>query len=92
MTPQGKSEMKIAEIQNGMKKINIEGKVVNMNEFMLVLDDGSGSTFVRYNSRNLAQPIRKGDRVSVKNGEVVNYSGILQVKLSRSSLITIANC
>jgi RNase P/RNase MRP subunit p29 len=81
--------MKICEIQNGMKRVNIEGRVVNMNEFMLVLDDGSGSTFVRYNNRNLAEPVRKGDYVSIKNGEVVNYSGILQVKLSRSGLISI---
>ncbi len=81
--------MKICEIQNGMKKVNIEGKIVNMNEFMLVLDDGSGSTFVRYNMRNLVQPVRKGDRVSVKSGDVVNYSGILQVKLSRGSSITL---
>jgi len=81
--------MNICEIQNGMKKINIEGRIVNMNEFMLVLDDGSGSTFVRYNMRNLAQPVRKGDHVSVKSGDVVNYSGILQVKLSRGSSITL---
>lgn len=91
MTLEGKREMRICEIQNGMKKISIEGKVVNMNEFMLVLDDGSGSTFVRYNSRNLAQPVQKGDHVSVKNGEVVNYSGILQVKLSRSSSISLSH-
>ena len=83
--------MKISEIQNGMKKIDIQGKIVNMNESMLVLDDGSGSTFVRYNNRNLVEPVQKGDSVSVKNGDVVNYSGILQVKLSRRSLISLSH-
>lgn len=59
-----------------------------MNQFMLVLDDETGRTFVRYNYRNLAQPVQKGDYVKVDNGVAVNYSGILQLKLPRNGSIT----
>ncbi len=80
--------MRIEDIRNGMRNIHIEGKIVDMNQFMLVLDDESGRTFVRYNYRNLAKPVQKGDYVKVDNGQAVNYSGILQLKLPRNGLIT----
>ena len=71
-----------------MRNIHLEGKIVDMNQFMLVIDDESGRTFVRYNYRNLAKPVQKGDYVRIDNGEAVNYSGILQVKLPRNGSIT----
>jgi len=71
-----------------MRNIHLEGKIVDMNQFMLVIDDETGRTFVRYNYRNLAKPVQKGDYVRVDNGEAVNYSGILQVKLPRNGSIT----
>ncbi len=80
--------MRIDQIRNGMRNIHIEGKIVDMNQFMLVLDDDTGRTFVRYNYRNLVKPVQKGDYVKVDNGEAVNYSGILQLKLPRNGLIT----
>ena len=80
--------MRIEEIRNGMRNIHLEGKIFDMNQFMLVLDDESGRTFVRYNYRNLAKPIQKGDYVKVDNGVAVNYSGIQQVKLPRNGSIT----
>ncbi len=80
--------MRIEDIRNGMRGIHIEGKIVDMNQFMLVLDDESGRTFVRYNYRNLAKPVQKGDFVKVDNGQAVNYSGILQLKLPRNGSIT----
>jgi RNase P/RNase MRP subunit p29 len=84
-------ETRIDEIRNGMRNIHIEGKIVDMNQFMLVVDDESGRTFVRYNYRNLAKPIQKGDYVRIDNGEAVNYSGILQLKLPRNGSITLTN-
>jgi RNase P/RNase MRP subunit p29 len=80
--------VRIEEIRNGMRNIHIEGKIVDMNQFMLVLDDETGRTFVRYNYRNLAKPVQKGDYVKIDNGQAVNYSGILQLKLPRNGSIT----
>jgi RNase P/RNase MRP subunit p29 len=80
--------MRIDELRNGMRNIQIEGKIVDMNHFMLVLDDKTGRTFVRYNYRNLAKSVQKGDSVKIDNGLAVNYSGILQLKLPRSGTIT----
>jgi RNase P/RNase MRP subunit p29 len=81
-------ETRIDEIRNGMRNIHIEGKIVDMNQFMLVLDDETGRTFVRYNYRNLVKPVQKGDYVKIDNGQAVNYSGILQLKLPRNGVIT----
>jgi len=80
--------VRIEDIRNGMRNIHIEGKIVDMNQFMLVLDDESGRTFVRYSYRNLVKPVQKGDYVKVDNGQAVNYSGILQLKLPRNGQIT----
>jgi len=80
--------MRIDEIRTGMRNVHLEGKIVDMNQFMLVLDDDSGRAFVRYNYRNLAKPIQKGDYVKIDNGQVVNYGGILQLKLPRNGSIT----
>jgi len=74
-----------------MRNIHIEGKIVDMNQFMLVIEDETGRTFVRYNYRNLTKPVQKGDYVRVANGEAVNYSGILQLKLPRNGSITPTN-
>jgi len=71
-----------------MRKIHIEGKIVDMNQFMLVIADETGRAFVRYNYRNLVKPIQKGDYVKIDNGQAVSYSGILQLKLPRNGLIT----
>ncbi len=80
--------MQVDEIRNGMRNIHIEGKIIDMNQFMLVIQDETGKTFVRYNYRNLAKPVQKGDYVKIANAEAVNYSGILQLKLPRNGTIT----
>lgn len=72
-----------------MKNIHIEGKIVNMNEYMLVIEDGSGQTFVRYSWRNLAGPVEKGNFVRASNCVAVNYSGILQLKVDRNGRIAL---
>jgi hypothetical protein len=59
-----------------------------MNPFMIVLEDETGRTFVRYRTRNVIDPISIGDYVDVQNCTVVNYSGILQVRVEPSGRIT----
>jgi len=79
--------MRISEIAAGMRKVNLQGKIVDMNGFMIVLDDGSGRTFVRYRAKDLDTQVKTGDRIQVLNGRVVNYSGILQIRLERGGRI-----
>jgi len=79
--------MKIGEIAVGMRKVTLQGKIVDMNGFMIVLDDGSGRTFIRYRAKDLDTQIKTGDRIQVYNGRVVNYSGILQIRLERGGRI-----
>jgi len=80
--------MRIGQIRNGMRNVHIEGKITDMNHFMLVLDDETGRTFVRYNYRNLAKAVQKGDYVKVENGQAFNHSGVLQLRLPRNGTIT----
>ena len=49
--------MKIKDISDSIRNISIQGKIVDMNAFMILLDDGSGKIFVRYRSRDLADPL-----------------------------------
>jgi hypothetical protein len=79
--------MKISDISVGMRNVNLQGKIADMNGFMIVLDDGSGRTFVRYREKDLDSGIRTGDRIQVLRCHVVNYSGILQVRLERGGRI-----
>jgi len=79
--------MRIGDIAVGMRKVTLQGKIVDMNGFMIVLDDGSGRTFVRYRAKDLDNEIKTGDRIQVQNGRVVNYSGILQIRLERGGRI-----
>ena len=80
--------MKIGEIRVGMRKTALQGSIVDMNPFMIVLEDETGRTFVRYRARNVIDPIAIGDDVDVQNCTVVNYSGILQVRVEPSGRIT----
>jgi RNase P/RNase MRP subunit p29 len=81
--------MRIADIENGMRHVNIEGKIVNMNGYMLVVDDESGRTFVRYSRRNLEKQIEKGNRVRISNCQAVSYSGILQLRIQPNGHIAV---
>ncbi|MCJ7504951.1 hypothetical protein MUP05_00550 [Candidatus Bathyarchaeota archaeon] len=81
--------MRIADIENGMRHVNIEGKIVNMNGYMLVVDDESGRMFVRYSQRNLEKQIEKGNRVRISNCQAVSYSGILQLRIQPNGHIAV---
>jgi RNase P/RNase MRP subunit p29 len=79
--------MRISEIHTGMKNVSLEGRVINMNNFMLVVDDESGRIFVRYSRRNLENQIEKGNKVKICNCQAVSYSGILQLKMGHKGYI-----
>jgi len=79
--------MKINEIRVGMRKITLYGKITDMNPFMIVLEDSTGKAFVRYRSRNVIDPIKIGDYVTFRNGRVVEYSGIIQIRVEPSGRI-----
>jgi uncharacterized protein (AIM24 family) len=79
--------MRISDIAVGMRRVNLQGKIVDMNGFMIVLDDGSGRTFIRYRAKDLETEVKTGDRIQVLNSRVVNYSGIMQVRLERGGRI-----
>ncbi len=81
--------MKISEIQSGMRKVCVEGKIVNMNNYMLVVDDESGRIFVRYSRRNLDSQIEKGSSVKIFDCQAVNYSGILQLRTGNKGHIAL---
>ncbi len=79
--------MRISDIHTGMRNVCVEGKVINMNNFMLVVDDESGRIFVRYSHRNLENQIEKGNKVKIFNCQAVSYSGILQLKMGHKGHI-----
>lgn len=81
--------LRISDVTEGMKNVQIAGKILNMNTFMLVIDDGSGQIFVRYNQRHITNPLNKGDYVTVQNCKVVKYSGILQTTMQRNGQVLV---
>ncbi len=80
--------VRIDDIDAGMRNVSIEGKVVNMNPWMLVIEDESGQTFVRYRQRNLKTPVVIGDTVKIKNARAVEWSGVLQLKLDANGEVS----
>ena len=88
--------MDICDIRSNMGHVNIKGKIVNFNRWMIVIDDKSGRTFVRYKRsrrtgeewQKMLEQIKIGNLVSVQDCCSVNYSGILQLKLSPKGRIT----
>ena len=83
----GGLRLKIKDISDGVRNVSIQGKIVDMNAFMILLDDGSGKIFVRYRSRDLADPLAIGDRIRVQKCRARIYSGILEIRLERSGRI-----
>lgn len=81
--------MRIRDIQNGMRNVYVEGKIVDMNGHMLVLDDESGRTFVRYSQRNLENQIETGNIVRIHDCQAVNYSGILELRMGSKGRIAL---
>jgi len=81
--------MRISDIENGMRNVCLEGRIVNMNNYMLVVDDESGRIFVRYSQRNLDSQIEKGNIVKIYSCQAVNYSGILQLRMGHKGHIAL---
>ena len=88
--------MNISDIRNNMGNVNIEGKIVNFNRWMIAIDDKSGRTFVRYNRRGRTREdwqkmlgqIKIGSHVSIQDCFSVSYSGIIQLKIAPKGRIT----
>jgi hypothetical protein len=87
----------ICEICPGMKNTNIEGKIVDMNKFMLLVSDKTGQIFVRYwrnfRPRNewqkLLSILKIGNNIRITDCDAVNWQGILQLKLTRKGQVTL---
>jgi hypothetical protein len=89
----------ICEIRSGMKDTNIEGKIVDMNKFMLLMKDRTGQIFVRYwrNFRSmedwadLKSKLEIGNNIKIANCDAVDIHGILQLKLTRKGQVNLIN-
>ncbi|MFH1328066.1 MAG: hypothetical protein ABIH76_04360 [Candidatus Bathyarchaeota archaeon] len=89
--------MDISEIHRNMPNVNIEGEIVDMNAFMLLVKDKTGSTFVRYRKRyrkreewqKMVANLKTGNFVKLTECEVVNYHGILQLQLALKGTVSI---
>ena len=88
--------MNIREVEPNMKNVDIEGKIVDKNDFMLLVSDKTGQIFVRYwrNFRpneewqKLLSKLKIGNKVRITNCDAVNLQGILQLKLTRKGEVT----
>ncbi|OGD54887.1 hypothetical protein A3K80_01560 [Candidatus Bathyarchaeota archaeon RBG_13_38_9] len=83
----GGLRVKIKDISDGIRNVSIQGKIVDMNAFMILLDDETGKIFVRYRSRDLADSLAIGDRIRVQKCHGRVYAGILEIRLERSGRI-----
>ena len=87
--------MDIKDISKSTGNVDIEGKIGSMNEWMISINDKTGQTFVRYSRsyrpngvwQKLLSNLKVGNTVRITNCEVVNYHGILQLKLRRKGEI-----
>ena len=87
---------KIGSISKLMSNVTIEGNIVNFNGFMIVVDDESGRTFVRYRKylksndkwHESLNQIKIGNLVRIENCEPVCYHGIIQLKMNKKSHIS----
>ena len=85
----------INEICQSDGSVDIEGKIINMNEFMLVVKDKTGQIFVRYPRKYrptdewqlLLDKLKIGNAIKLTGCAVVNYHGILQLKLTRKGKV-----
>jgi len=89
--------MNICEIRRGMKNAGVEGKIVDKNDFMLLISDKTGQIFVRYwrdyrpneEWQKLLSNLKIGNKVKITNVDAVNYGGILQLKLTRKGQVAL---
>jgi len=87
----------ICEIRPYMGSVDIEGEIVDMNAFMLALNDRTGQIFVRYyqkygpteEQKKLKANLKIGNIVKITNCQVVNYHGIIQLRLTRKGEVSL---
>jgi len=89
--------MNIGDILSGMSNVDIEGNIVDMNNFMLLMRDKTGQIFVRYwrkfvpreETRALCSKLKIGNNVKIANCDAFNWQGILQLKLARQGQVNL---
>ena len=89
--------MNICEICPGMKNVDVEGKIVDKNDFMLLISDKTGQIFVRYwrdwrpweEWQKLLSNLKIGNKVKIINCDAVKLQGILQLKLTRKGQVAL---
>jgi len=89
--------MNICEISLGMKNADVEGKIVDKNDFMLLVSDKTGKIFVRYwrdyrpkeEWQKLLSNLKIGNKVKIINCDAVKLQGILQLKLTRKGQVAL---
>jgi len=80
-----------------MGNVDIEGNIVDKNSFMMLIRDKTGQIFFRYSRKFMPrvdyQKLRYGmdigSNVKISDCDVVNWQGILQLKLTRQGQVTL---
>ena len=93
--------MKISELKNGMRRVNVEGVVVDKGKEREVvtrygparvvnatIKDDSGSITLTLWDDDISR-INVGDKVKIENGYITSYRGNLQLNVGRYGKITI---
>jgi replication factor A1 len=95
--------MKIKDLQTGMKRIYIEGEIVDKSERRevqsrfdyetyniadVVLQDETGTIKVTLWNEQIDQ-VRVGDRIKIENGYVTSFKGEIQLNIGKFGKLTI---
>ncbi len=89
--------MNICEIRLGMENVDIEGKIVDKNSFMMLIRDKTGQIFFRYRKKftprvqwqKIRYGLEIGNKVKITNVDAVNYGGIFQLTLTRKGQVAL---
>ncbi|HVP93491.1 MAG TPA: OB-fold nucleic acid binding domain-containing protein [Acidobacteriota bacterium] len=95
--------MKIIELRNGMKNVNIEAKVVEKSEprevmsrfkdetyrvATAMISDGSGTIKLTLWNDQINQ-VNVNDKVKVEKGYVTSFKGEIQLNIGRYGILTV---
>jgi len=96
---------KIRDLRIGMKKVSIEAEVLEIPETRTIctrygtmacvsnalIGDETGSMKMSLWNQQIGM-VHKGDRVTVKNGQVSSFSGEKQLRVGRSGTLSVMEC
>jgi hypothetical protein len=91
--------MNINEVISGMRNVDVEGNIVDKNHFMVLIKDKTGQIFVRYwrkfmkkeEWQQLRSDLEIGNKVKITNCDAFNWSGILQLKLTKQGQVNLVS-